>query len=305
MKRLKLWKGNNKRNKMAEEQNIEERPTDNNEQSIENKNISDENIQQSTLNTQHTVENMEVHKHLHHVTHKKKWGEYLLEFFMLFLAVFLGFIAENMRENYVDSKKEKSYIRSMIDDLKADTTSLSNVINKNYKQIFGKDSMVLLLDKEKWNDDEVKLLYNYSWDYTGFTNDIFFSKRTIAQLFNAGGLRLIENQKASDAISVYETSTDLLEKILIPGYKDFATRTLEASAVLFDNKYVRFIPDISLSRAFVDHPVLMIHSKEELKRFNFLLENDKDKLIVLTKNLSRQKELAINLLTKLREEYNL
>ena len=26
------------------------------------------------------TENMEVHKHPHHITHKKKWGEYLLEF---------------------------------------------------------------------------------------------------------------------------------------------------------------------------------------------------------------------------------
>jgi hypothetical protein len=43
---------------------------------------------------------MEVHKHPHHVAHKKKWSEYLLEFFMLFLAVFLGFIAENVREHY-------------------------------------------------------------------------------------------------------------------------------------------------------------------------------------------------------------
>ena len=40
---------------------------------------------------------MEVHKS-HNLTHKKKWGKYLLEFFMLFLAVFLGFIAENVRE---------------------------------------------------------------------------------------------------------------------------------------------------------------------------------------------------------------
>jgi len=37
------------------------------------------------------TENMEVHKHPHHVMHKKKWGEYVLEFLMLFLAVFLGF----------------------------------------------------------------------------------------------------------------------------------------------------------------------------------------------------------------------
>ena len=40
-------------------------------------------------------ENMEIHKHPHHVTQKKKWEEYLLEFLMLFLAVFLGFLAEN------------------------------------------------------------------------------------------------------------------------------------------------------------------------------------------------------------------
>ena len=49
--------------------------------------------------------NMEVHKHPHHVTHKKKWEEYILEFAMLFLAVFLGFIAENQREHYVDKKR--------------------------------------------------------------------------------------------------------------------------------------------------------------------------------------------------------
>jgi len=36
------------------------------------------------------IENMEVHKHPHHVAHKKKWEEYVLEFLMLFLAVFFG-----------------------------------------------------------------------------------------------------------------------------------------------------------------------------------------------------------------------
>src|SRR5215203_7381386 len=65
-------------------------------------------------------ENMEVHKHPHHVTHKKKWGEYLLEFLMLFLAVFLGFVAENIREHQVEHAREKIYMRSMIADLTSD-----------------------------------------------------------------------------------------------------------------------------------------------------------------------------------------
>ena len=40
---------------------------------------------------------MDVH-HAHHPTHKKNWKEYMLDFFKLFLIVFLGFIAENIRE---------------------------------------------------------------------------------------------------------------------------------------------------------------------------------------------------------------
>ena len=61
---------------------------------------------------------MEVHKHPHHVTHKKKWGEYLLEFFILFLAVFLGFVAENIREQSVERHREKEFIQSFVEDLK-------------------------------------------------------------------------------------------------------------------------------------------------------------------------------------------
>src|SRR5689334_7369056 len=67
------------------------------------------------------AENMEVHKHPHHVTHKKKWAEYLLEFLMLFLAVFLGFLAENLREHQVEKERARQYIASFYEDLKYDT----------------------------------------------------------------------------------------------------------------------------------------------------------------------------------------
>jgi hypothetical protein len=38
---------------------------------------------------------MEVHAHSH--TARKKWTHYFWEFLMLFLAVFCGFMAENIR----------------------------------------------------------------------------------------------------------------------------------------------------------------------------------------------------------------
>jgi len=67
---------------------------------------------------------MEVH-HSHHPTHKKKWTEYLLEFFMLFLAVFLGFVAENIREHSVECSREKQYMQSMVEDLYLTAPQLS------------------------------------------------------------------------------------------------------------------------------------------------------------------------------------
>lgn len=69
---------------------------------------------------------MEAH-HPHHVTHKKKWPEYLLEFFMLFLAVFLGFVAENIRKQSVEKHREKQFIQSFVEDLKIDSAAIQMV----------------------------------------------------------------------------------------------------------------------------------------------------------------------------------
>src|SRR3954468_7869299 len=78
-----------------------------------------------TISQNQETENMEVHKHPHHVTHKKKWGEYLLEFFMLFFAVFLGFVAENIREHMVEKDRAKQYAKSLISDLQKDTSMIN------------------------------------------------------------------------------------------------------------------------------------------------------------------------------------
>ncbi|MEJ0079946.1 MAG: hypothetical protein WDM78_03045 [Puia sp.] len=110
----------------------------------ENENTSPE---QSLQQLQNESENMEVHKHPHHVTHKKKWIEYLLEFFMLFLAVFLGFIAENIRENAIEHERAKEYANLLIEDLSADTAQLSTAAHVMNLIIMAGDSLGNLLSK--------------------------------------------------------------------------------------------------------------------------------------------------------------
>ncbi|MEP6699669.1 MAG: hypothetical protein ABJA85_00070, partial [Bacteroidota bacterium] len=69
---------------------------------------------------------MEVHSHTH--TPRKKWTHYLWEFLMLFLAVFCGFLAENIREHSVEHQREKEYAGALYDEFLADSVSYSNKI---------------------------------------------------------------------------------------------------------------------------------------------------------------------------------
>src|ERR1700686_354541 len=110
---------------MSEEQNIDSGRENSKSESPKevNENISQEQtIEQPEPTIQKSeIENMEVHHHPDLRHRRKRWKEYFLEFLMIFLAVTLGFFAESYRESLGDKKKEKGYIRSMIEDLKNDS----------------------------------------------------------------------------------------------------------------------------------------------------------------------------------------
>ena len=62
---------------------------------------------------------MEVHHHPH--VEKKNFKEYFLEFLMIFLAVTLGFFAENLREHITESNQEKEFAQELYIELKDDS----------------------------------------------------------------------------------------------------------------------------------------------------------------------------------------
>ena len=73
----------------------------NKEENIPEEKPNEINSLQEPIHESPQNENMEVHKHPHHVTHKKKWGEYVLEFLMLFLAVFLALLINQNEKTLV------------------------------------------------------------------------------------------------------------------------------------------------------------------------------------------------------------
>ena len=162
---------------------------------------------------------MEVHQHTH--TERKKWHHYFWEFLMLFLAVFAGFIAENWREHFLDHKKEKQYIRSMIADLKEDSSRYSATIIAVEKKVSGLDSLLEALNKPTLIATP---LYYYMRKYVSGYNWVETSQRTITQLKNAGGMRLIHYQDASDSINDYDLSLNWIriQEATIANYFDIA-----------------------------------------------------------------------------------
>ena len=183
---------------MDEKQNI---PEQNNEKESE----------PSTLNIQHNDENMEVHKHPHHVTHKKKLGEYLLEFLMLFLAVFLGFIAENIREHQVEKEKEKVYMQNVLEDLKADTT-IYNTYTKNNKVLFELiDTLVRLVKSPEIKQHVAELAFTARMILPKY-KPLYTTDRTYDQMKSSGDLRLIRSKQVANNISSYYYSVIDLKK---------------------------------------------------------------------------------------------
>src|SRR5437667_9186742 len=89
---------------------------------------------------------MEVHHHAHLAsgethTSRKKWTHYLWEFLMLFLAVFCGFLAENLREHSVEKHREKEYMKEIVENLKYDTVRCSINAAANIEIALGLDSL--------------------------------------------------------------------------------------------------------------------------------------------------------------------
>lgn len=56
---------------------------------------------------------MEVHHHSHIPHQSKPWKQYLTEGLMIFIAVMLGYAAENIRHHYIEEKGYCKYAKSL------------------------------------------------------------------------------------------------------------------------------------------------------------------------------------------------
>ena len=158
-------------------------------------------VQPASPHIQQNNDTMEVHKHPHHVTHKKKWGEYLLEFFMLFIAVTAGFFAENYREHLSNNVKEREYMHSLIADLKSDTALIGKCIKYNTFNYMSDSSLIDLINSptDSLSFDNISDKFLRAGSFWVEFND----PTTFELLKSTGDFRLIKNKLVLEDISRY------------------------------------------------------------------------------------------------------
>jgi len=141
---------------------------------------------------------------------KKNWKSYFKESFMLFLAVFCGFLAENYRESLSTRKIEKEYILSLIEDLKTDTTNLSGYSSFRKEKSVLMDSLaeMMLSSQRNLHGNQIYFLARQVFNEQAF----FYSDGTIQQLKNAGNLRLLRKRNVVNALLTYEKKVKELEE---------------------------------------------------------------------------------------------
>ena len=154
------------------------------------------------INPNQETENMEVHHHpdLHHKP--KKWKEYFLEFLMIFLAVTLGFFAENIREYFGERKKEKEYMESYVKDLQSDISELDEMIPR--QNLFATKMSCALqvpIDSLKNITFQHKFYNEFVYFYT-YDDQFIRHDNTLTQLKNSGGFSLIKSNRVLDSLAI-------------------------------------------------------------------------------------------------------
>ena len=246
---------------------------------------------------------MEVHQHTH--TPRKKWTHYFWEFFMLFLAVTLGFFVENQREHYVENQREKKYIQSFYQDLSADENDLQLNITYLRDQMRQADSLQKLM-----LDIDIKQPANRIYMYLrGITRSsagrLYPNDRTIVQLRNAGGMRLIKNKSVSDSMVGYYRTAELIQFLTEEGLVN--RRSLRQKYMPLLNAR-DFIKVLDTTNTIIDVPENLYLRKADPDIINeCLIEIDRIKTLNLALAIRIQglKEKAVRIKDFIKKEYHL
>jgi hypothetical protein len=167
---------------------------------------------QPAEHTTSDISTMEVHHHPQLEHKRRPVKEYLLESFMIFIAVMMGFIAENIRQDIDNNQQVKQLTSQLIQDLKADTVELNTIHNGDVQLLKANDSLYFFLQQPLAKAD-TKKIQQLVLD----SHSIWFfhpSGGAIAAIKNQLHLKGFSNSKIIGHIARYEGHIELMRTLL-------------------------------------------------------------------------------------------
>jgi len=246
----------------------------------------------------------------------KNWKKYFFEFLMLFFAVFLGFVAENIREDFAEKQQAKELAKSFYEELKNDSITVVARVQGRIKKERAIEYMVAFFKDSSLTLSSKALSINFMWAITVRT-PITFTPRTVVmeQLKNSGSLRYFKSNELQRLIGDLSVSIDYinerqaLEAFVYTKYME----PIVTNHMDFDFQYKLFI------NSFFDR-LLAYENSSEIIPFHLSQIEKIDRLAIInelsyyhtnalksTRLNSIQKYVEVNaaLLKELREEYNI
>lgn len=254
---------------------------------------------------------MEVHHHSH--TARKKWTHYFWEFFMLFLAVTLGFFVENQREHYIEHQRAKIYARSMINNLQTDTNELMQIVHRGKYAANYLDTFLLLVSTKEIENIPTGKLYWYGL-WGGYLRGFQPNDASFQQMKSSGSLRFFSNSELEQKISNYD---QLMRGMTIMTQIDQAVHleTRKARSEIFDfrfnnnaNKVVQQYVYGAFNQAPIDsfintNPPLLTKNKIALNKYIELCRSRNLRQYLI--NSEYALNLATEIIVLLKEKFHL
>ncbi|NCW12921.1 MAG: hypothetical protein EBV82_07085, partial [Chitinophagia bacterium] len=152
---------------------------------------------------------MEVHHHPHVPNHAKPWKEYLLEGLMIFVAVTLGYAAENIREHFVETKKAVVSAKNLYKDVLDDSVSYEQTMHNRNRQDTLFELMNDLYEKKQITNHIPELYAAHS--YISLRMLPIMNSLALDEIKSSGTLRFIEDDSLKTAIQIYASGSNGLK----------------------------------------------------------------------------------------------
>jgi hypothetical protein len=254
---------------------------------------------------------MEVH-HPHHPTHKKKWSEYIIEFVMLFAAVTLGFLAENLREHQIMNHRVEQNKIAILKDLQTDSADIAAVIAiedsciKRYNRI---NNYLYLAKTNRISQAQLIDSIKNTPQFIAYSTTLYMNNSSFKNMQSSGLLSYLEDGELKNALANYyevnfksiEAANEFFDQvgIVFNNYFPIGLGKLIRDYQKFSNEY-----ELNNSETYENFMLSLNKTKNDLSSDEFIYEVQKyyNYIFIYRTSLLNAKKSNDKLLKLLRSE---